>query len=120
MYLSRGDRAGNTQFSRAPDRLIHCTPAVEFIDVGREGCSGAVTQNQLDTWLYIQRLSRQDIHVHPRGFNMAKTKLLKNGNSQAVRIPADFAFSTRTLIWSSCDKAKSCTSVRLSAAWGMC
>ena len=28
---------------------------------------------------------------------MAKTKIFKNGNSQAVRIPADFAFSTRDI-----------------------
>jgi len=30
----------------------------------------------------------------PEGFAMANTKLFKNGNSQAVRIPAELAYST--------------------------
>jgi len=30
----------------------------------------------------------------PKGFAMVKTKLFKNGNSQAVRIPAELAYST--------------------------
>ena len=32
-------------------------------------------------------------YIH-KGFAMANTKLFKNGNSQAVRIPAELAYST--------------------------
>lgn len=36
---------------------------------------------------------RQDVRVDPDEAIIAITKVFKNGNSQAVRIPADLAYS---------------------------
>ncbi len=36
----------------------------------------------------------QDVRVHPPGDAEVKTRLFRNGNSQAVRIPAELAYPT--------------------------
>ncbi len=37
---------------------------------------------------------RSHWHTDSKGFRMAITRIFKNGNSQAVRIPAELAYST--------------------------
>ena len=46
--------------------------------------------------MYDTASSCYDVHVHPflmKQEAMVRTKLFKNGNSQAVRIPAELAYS---------------------------
>ncbi len=54
-------------------------------------------QSGVHTCIYFRHRLVYDVHVHTQMIIMTTTKIFKNGNSQAVRIPAELAYERTDL-----------------------